>query len=502
MKSLNFDIEIFTDASRSGWGAYANNIRANGKWKLREQNFHINYLELLAAFFGVKCFANDKSNCTILLRIDNTTAISYINRMGGIQYPHLNSLTKTIWQWCEGKKIWLHASYINTKDNVEADQESRRINPDTEWELTLSGFQKVTRKLGKPDIDLFATRTNAKCELYVSWKRDPEAFAIDSFTLNWNDPTSSYPGSSNALRVAFTKRGSPALALNLILASVSRNTLRQYEITYKLWWKFCEMNNFEPYCTSVTTVLLFLTEQFNKNASYGSLNSHRSALSLLLGDNIGSQESIKRLLKGAYKLRPTVPKYCHTWDPQIVLNFITDWFPNNTLSIEKLTKKLVILLALCTAHRVQTFSLIKIDNIKISQEGVKIIISENIKTSAAGREQPVLYLPYFIENINICPATTLVDYLTMTKNLRSEGCHNLLLTFRVPHRPATSQTISRWIKQILASSGIDVSTFNAHSTRHASTSAAKAAGVSVETIRKTAGWSRSSTTFSKFYHRQ
>lgn len=186
MGPLEFDIEIFTDASRTGWGAYANEIRASGQWKTHEKCFHINYLELLAAFFGLKCFAYDKSNCTILLRIDNVTAISYINRMGGVRFPHLNNLARTIWQWCEERKIWLYASYINTKDNIEADQESRRINPDTEIELNRSAFQIISQKLGQPDIDLFASRTNAKCDLYVSWKRDPEAFTVDAFTLNWN----------------------------------------------------------------------------------------------------------------------------------------------------------------------------------------------------------------------------------------------------------------------------------------------------------------------------
>lgn len=177
--------EIFTDASRSGWGAFCNNKRVNGYWKENELKYHINYLELQAAFFGLKCFAQDVSNCSILMRIDNTTAISYINRMGGIQFPHLNELTKCIWQWCESRNIWLFASYINSKDNKEADEESRKINPDTELKLCTKSFQKIVNKFGEPDIDLFASRTNAKCEVYVSWKPDPDAMLVDAFTFSW-----------------------------------------------------------------------------------------------------------------------------------------------------------------------------------------------------------------------------------------------------------------------------------------------------------------------------
>jgi hypothetical protein len=45
--------------------------------------------------------------------------------MGGIQYPQLHKIAKQIWQWCEKRKIWLFASYIKSKDNKEADKESR-----------------------------------------------------------------------------------------------------------------------------------------------------------------------------------------------------------------------------------------------------------------------------------------------------------------------------------------------------------------------------------------
>lgn len=184
--TITYDLEIFTDASRTGWGAFCNNTRVNGGWKECEQEFHINYLELLAIFMALKCFAREKSKIAILLRVDNTTAISYVNRMGGIQFPHLNNLAKAIWQWCEERNLWLFASYINTKDNKEADEESRRINPDIEWIWSSEAFCNITNYLGIPEIDLFASRTNAKCNSYVSWKPDPDAFAIDAFTLDWN----------------------------------------------------------------------------------------------------------------------------------------------------------------------------------------------------------------------------------------------------------------------------------------------------------------------------
>lgn len=286
-----------------------------------------------------------------------------------------------------------------------------------------------------------------------------------------------------------------------MLASLSDSTTKQYSITLKLWWEFCTINNVNVFEGTKTLVLSFLTQQFSKGCSYGSLNSHRSALSLFLNNNIGSDECIRRLIKGAYKLNPCRPKYTSTWDPQLVLNYISNWYPNLELSLERITKKLAILLALCTAHRVQTFSLIKLENISITENGVRIAIIDTIKTSAPGRDQPVLFLPFFRENINICPASVLKDYIFVTKNMRTPNVGNLLLTYKKPHKAASSQSISRWIKQLMAESGVDVCTFSAHSTRHASTSAALAAGLSVDVIRKTAGWTSMSTTFARFYNR-
>lgn len=50
-------------------------------------------------------------------------------------------------------------------------------------------------------------------------------------------------------------------------------------------------------------------------------------------------------------------------------------------------------------------------------------------------------------------------------------------------------------------SGIDINIFSAYSIRHASTSAARRHGVNIDQIRKTAGWSKDSETFARFYNR-
>ncbi|XP_026743374.1 uncharacterized protein LOC113505068 isoform X1 [Trichoplusia ni] len=187
IKHDSYDLEIFSDASTMGWGAVQGYNKASGMWSENERNMHINYLEILAAFFGLKIYAKSLTNCQILLRIDNTTAISYINRMGGIQFPHLTELAKRLWQWCESRQLHVYASYISSVDNAEADAESRRIHPDIEWELSSIAFQRIAQAFGYPEIDLFASRLNKKCCTYVSWHRDPDAYKVNAFTINWTN---------------------------------------------------------------------------------------------------------------------------------------------------------------------------------------------------------------------------------------------------------------------------------------------------------------------------
>ncbi|XP_070518817.1 uncharacterized protein [Cardiocondyla obscurior] len=181
-KTLNFKIEIFSDSSLSGWGCYCNNKKAFGFWNEQEKRNHINYLELLVAFFALKCFASNLLECEILIRIDNMTAISYINRAGGVQFPHLSELSRKIWEWCEEKKLWLKASYIPSTKNNEADEASRNINIDSEWEISQINFKQIENQFGPFSVDLFASRLNKKCQRFYSRFPDPEAESIDAFT--------------------------------------------------------------------------------------------------------------------------------------------------------------------------------------------------------------------------------------------------------------------------------------------------------------------------------
>jgi len=186
----NAQVFLESDASKKGWGASNGVTHIGGRWnetetELAESN-RINYLELLAAFYALKSFCKDMSNVTVLIRLDNTTAVAYIQKMGGTKSTECNLLAKDIWNWSISRNIWVIADHLPGKLNVVADRCSRQFQDETEWMLNRNLFKKITGKFGVPDIDLFASRLNNQLDRYISWKPDPGAEAVNAFTLDWS----------------------------------------------------------------------------------------------------------------------------------------------------------------------------------------------------------------------------------------------------------------------------------------------------------------------------
>ena len=113
--------------------------------------------------------------------IDNTTAVSYINNMES------RSFFMQLWLWCIDHRILLSASHIPGKQNLLADKESRKKRADFEWKLNHKLFQSVVLLGGTPSVDLFTSRLNYQLKPFVSWQPDPEAMAIDAFSIDWRE---------------------------------------------------------------------------------------------------------------------------------------------------------------------------------------------------------------------------------------------------------------------------------------------------------------------------
>ena len=129
-------LQIFTDASKEGWGTHLNEHTARGSWSLPESKLHINYLELKAAFLALKEFQDISTNKIVLVATDNTTVVSYINKEGGMRSGPLCALLWRILTWCTRMQVTLKARHIPGRLNVEADKLSRLGQTiQTEWSI-------------------------------------------------------------------------------------------------------------------------------------------------------------------------------------------------------------------------------------------------------------------------------------------------------------------------------------------------------------------------------
>ena len=226
-----------------------------------------------------------------------------------------------------------------------------------------------------------------------------------------------------------------------MVASIAESTIRQYNTALKNWWSFCQIQRINPFYAEDTVVLGCLTRKFQEGAAYGTLNTLRSAIALINNCDITESAVIHRFLKGVFRLRPSVPKYSTTWDVGIVLDKLESWGPTTSLDLRQLSLKLVMLLAIGSAFRVQTLSLIKLESIKVLNNGLEIKIKDLIKTSRPGADQPYVFFPIF-ENKELCITTTLLQYIEITKSIRG-NVKQLIISFKNPHREVGTQSISR-----------------------------------------------------------
>ena len=76
-----------------------------GRWNCMENKCRINSLELQIAF------CKNKTRLHMLLKLDNTTAVTH-NKKGGTISAVCYKLAKDILNWVKGQDIWITASHV------------------------------------------------------------------------------------------------------------------------------------------------------------------------------------------------------------------------------------------------------------------------------------------------------------------------------------------------------------------------------------------------------
>ena len=137
------------------------------------------YKRVDGRFYWPKSIRQMPALAHIHLQMDNTTAVHYVNKIGGTFFRSM---------YAKKKARNIHLSAVNLPDrlNLIAETLSRLIDIDSEWMLIPSIFRQVCSTYSVPKVDLFATRVNNQVPNLVSWFPDPEAMATNAFTVPWS----------------------------------------------------------------------------------------------------------------------------------------------------------------------------------------------------------------------------------------------------------------------------------------------------------------------------
>ena len=130
-------------------------------------------------------FTKFKKLNSIHLRIDIMTDPSYLLNMGETQNKHLFEILKESWGYLVERRIHLAAEYIPSLSNQTADWASRNFQGNSEWKLCLTVLKSICSHLGKPLLDLFASRLCHQLSRYIAWRPDPQNVATDAFQQDW-----------------------------------------------------------------------------------------------------------------------------------------------------------------------------------------------------------------------------------------------------------------------------------------------------------------------------
>ncbi len=183
LEQVSRHVVVTTDASSTGWGATCNGQAASGLWMGPRLLWHINCLELLAVHLAWRQFRPLLLGKHVLVRTDNTAAVSYINRMGGIRSRRMSQLARHLLLWSHTRLKSLRAVHIPGVLNRAADALSRQLTFPGEWRLHPETIRLIWSRFGEAQVDLFASRESSHCQWVFSLTEG--SLGTDALAHSW-----------------------------------------------------------------------------------------------------------------------------------------------------------------------------------------------------------------------------------------------------------------------------------------------------------------------------
>ena len=220
----------------------------------------------------------------------------------------------------------------------------------------------------------------------------------DANTTGVPDETGSNPTDCLAyLRQSYSSQGFSLQASSLMLISWRDKTNSNYESSFAKWASWCYQRGRNPLSGPISDVTNFLANLSAQGYQYQSLNSYRSSISSVHeaadGVSVGTHPTVTRLLKGAFHLKPPLPRYSSFWDVGKVIDYFKSLKANEGLNLRQLTLKTAMPLALTRPSRSADLAQLDIQWRSYQSDGVTFRSAHLAKQSRSSKQRNRFFLP-------------------------------------------------------------------------------------------------------------
>ena len=320
---------------------------------------------------------------------------------------------------------------------------------------------------------------------------------------------------------SFMQKGLSEPAATLAAHSRRESTFRVYGSRLCHWHQWCQQRGHDPNSAPMNVVGDFLTYLHGeKHLSPRTLEGYRTAIGTQHtgfedGSTVSNNATLRRIIQGAFTLKPPVLKLVPSWSLTLVLRSLAEapYEPMGDASLRSVTLKCAFLLALASARRCSQLAALSVhpDHLVWTRTGVRL----STKVGFLAKNQRLDYTPSPIdlkamkhyssikEDAAWCPVRALKYYVKRTEGLRGEA-QQLFIKQVQPHDGVRPVTIAGWIVAVIKQAyphgqapGLE-QTPHAHDVRGISASWAKFQGVPIDEIMQAAAW-KSPNTFISCY---
>lgn len=191
-------VTLYTDACNYQWGVYIAADKSRGYPEVSykrpfhgdQLGWHITLQETYGAAQGVLEVVKERDlwDCIVLAMVDATTAVKYVRCLGGKKQAHAKAVM-AMEEECIRRRVEVRCFHVPGEMNP-ADAPSRDLVGVNELSLHESIFDELSRRWGPFEVDCFAAQWNNQTPCYYTWERgDPNAAAVDAFTMSWKGGT-------------------------------------------------------------------------------------------------------------------------------------------------------------------------------------------------------------------------------------------------------------------------------------------------------------------------